>query len=415
MGVPGLRSVAELSRPYRALLRGPQVAWLMIAALVARLPLGILSLALVLLVRDATGSYATAGAALSAYAIAGGALAPVQGRLVDRVGQTRVLVPMAFVHAAALAALVLAAENGAHAGALVSLAAVTGATTPPTSGAMRALWPSLVGRDERLHVAFALESVAVEAFFILGPLIAALVIWLASPAAAVTVAAALAVTGTLAFAAAPPSRQWRGEVRGTGFAGALAAPGIRTLLLSIVVIAGAFGVLEVALPAFAGEHGSSAAAGILLAMLAVGSMVGGLVYGARRRGGDPVSRYVWLAILFALGLVPVSLAGSIAVMAAVMMLAGLALAPLAATSYVLTDALAPVGTATEAFTWQSVAYVLGSSWGAAIAGSVVEGAGVSWALLTAAGCAAVGAFVAAAGRRTLEPMAATPAPERAAG
>src|ERR687886_2191193 len=91
---------------YARILGTPHVPAMMLAAVVARLPIGIDSLAIVLFLRDRTGSYATAGVVSAAFALGSGVGAPVSGRLIDRFGQGRVLVPLALVHAGALAGLV---------------------------------------------------------------------------------------------------------------------------------------------------------------------------------------------------------------------------------------------------------------------------------------------------------------------
>jgi hypothetical protein len=91
---------------YARILATPHVPAMMLAAVVARLPIGIDSLAIVLFLRERTGSYAAAGIVSAAFAVGGGAGAPVEGRLIDRFGHRRVLVPLAVLHAGGLAVLV---------------------------------------------------------------------------------------------------------------------------------------------------------------------------------------------------------------------------------------------------------------------------------------------------------------------
>ena len=393
---------------YRSLVARRHARHLVLAALVGRMPFAILSLALLLLVEQKTGSYATAGAVLAAFSISVGVAAPLQGRLVDRMGQTRVLVPAAVAHMLALVALVVAALERPAPATLVALAALVGASLPPLSACMRALWPTLVGDGGRLQAAFALESVVIEVIFIVGPLLTGALVLLASPAAATLVSGALALAGTLCFAVCPLSREWRGGPRSTGVAGALAAPGMRVLVACQAAAAIGVGTLGVAVPAFAGLHGDPGAAGALLAALGVGSLAGGLWFGAREWSGSPVRRYVVLLGLFATGLLPLALAGSIALMAALVTLAGVALAPMTAASYFLIDRLAPPGTAAEAYTWPIVGSAAGAAIGAAIAGVAVERAGVEAAFLVGAAGAAVGMMLALAGRGALGPANVAP-------
>ena len=67
--------------------------------------------------------------------------------------------------------------------------------------------------------------------------------------------------------------------------GALAVPGIQTLVASMLPVGFAFGALEVALPAFAHDEGRPELSGVLVALWAFGSVTGGLIYGARTRRG----------------------------------------------------------------------------------------------------------------------------------
>jgi MFS family permease len=386
---------------YRALLRVPGAPALILSGLVGRLPIGMTSLAMLLLIREATGSFASAGAVAACYAVGGGLAAPIQGRLVDRFGQRTVLLPSALVNVSAIAGFVAVADSSVPDWVLLGLAAIAGASIPPLSACMRALWSSLLGQGPRLDTAYAVEAVMTEIFFIGGPLLTAAIIVLASPSAALLTAATFTLAGTIGFAATAASRTWRGAERSVGHAGALASAGMRTLVITVLPAGVVFGVLEVTLPAFADAHGSAASGGVLIAALGVGSMVGGLWYGTRRWTGPLVPRYIVLTLLFAAGLAPTMLAGTIPVMAVLVAVAGLTLAPLTTCSYGLIDRVAPAGTATEAYTWVITATVAGTALGAALAGTVVEGAGVGWALAGATFSAALSSAVVVVRRHTL--------------
>ena len=143
------------------------------------------------------------------------------------------------------------------------------------------------GRDDLLATAFALDSVAVELLFTLGPLIAAIIIAVASPMSALVVSAACSLVGTVAFIARPPSRDWRphAESGSHGPLGALRSAGVRTIVFSSLPVGFCFGAVEISLPAFAEQHGARELAGVLLATWSVASVAGGLVYGARTLAG----------------------------------------------------------------------------------------------------------------------------------
>jgi MFS family permease len=397
------RAVSAPARTgYLALLRLPGAARLAGAALIGRLPIGMQALAVIILVEESTGSYGTAGGVAAAFAVASGVFSPVQGRAVDRIGQTPVLLVSVFVYAAGLVALVVAAGAEASPVVLAACGVVAGAALPPLSACMRTLWPILAGR-ERVEAAYALETVLQEGFYISGPLLVGLLVVVASPAAAVLAMAALAVAGTVAFATARAAREQRGGRTAAGRAGAMGAAGIRVLVAATIPMGLAFGMLEVAVPAFADAHGSEAQAGILLGVWGVGSMTAGLWYGTRRWRLPPERRYLPATIAFALGFLPLALADSIPVMAVLLAVAGLGIAPTFSTAYTLVDRLAPLGTAAEAFTLTTTAVVVGVAAGNAIAGALVEGSGTTATFLAAAGAACLSVLAAALGRAALRP------------
>ena len=394
-------------RRYGEVLRVPHVAALVVSTLVARFPIGINALAVILYLREQTGSYAVAGVVAGGLAAGSGVGAPVQGRLVDRFGQRRVLVPLAFVHAAALGGVVALTELGAPTLVLLGCSTAAGFAIPPTSAVLRSMWPSLLReRSELVPAAYALDSVTTELIFILGPLLTALIAAAASPAGALIVSAASVMVGTIAFTAQAPSRDVRPdhEARAAaGRLGALASPGVRSLVLTSLPAGIGIGICEVALPAFSEAEGSRELAGVLLAVWSLGSAAGGLAFGAWHR--RPPLQRVHLAVtaLLPLALLPLAAAPSVAVMALLVLPAGVFIAPLLATRNELIGWVAPAGSLTEAYTWPVTAFVGGIAIGSALAGGIVEASGWRLAFLVAGGAAAVGTLVAVARRGTLAP------------
>jgi MFS family permease len=394
-------------RRYLELLRIPGVSPLMLWAFVARLPYGLFALALILLLRAQGFDYAAIGIVTAASGLSVGVSSPIFGRLIDRVGQTRVLLTTAALGAVAEVALVVAALSGGGTVLLTLLALAGGLAVPPVSSSLRTLLPELVGRD-RLDTAFAFDALQLEGVFITGPLLAATIATVVSPAAAVLTAGALQTAGALGVAATPASRRWRPaeHAAGTIRAGALSSPGLRTLVLALAITAVSLGVLEIGIPAFAEQEGSRSDAGWLFALWGAGSLLGGLCYGARQWRSATSRRFFFVAAVLALGLAPLPFAGSLTAFAVLIPVAGLGLAPSTAVCYLLVGELAPEGALTEAYAWQIVAYVSGSAIGAWLGGVIVEEVGVSAALACAPAAAALGLLVAVVRRRSLVASAA---------
>jgi MFS family permease len=365
-----------------------------VASAVGSMPIGMFGLAILLLARETTGSFATAGRVVAAFGLANALGAVAQGRLMDRVGQTRVLRPAALVHAAALVALVLAAAADASTLVLSACALGAGATLPQLPAAMRSLWTVIAPDAEARRTAYALVSIMFEVAVITAPVLVAAIVSLVSPAAAVLVATAASAGGALAFSVTRASRRWRGEPHDVGWLGPLEASGMRVTLVVLTIFGVAIGVIQVAAPAFMAERGAPEAGGLLLAALSGGSLVGGIVYGARAWPGSGRVQLAALMAGLAFAYAALALAGVPVVLAALLAVAGLLLAPTTVVGSTLLDRVAPPGTATEAFTVMVMGIVAGTAGGNALGGAVVEGATFEAAVLAAGGVAAAGALVA---------------------
>jgi MFS family permease len=366
------------------------------SSIIARLPLPMLGIGVLVHARQLTGSFAAAGLVAGSYAIATGVGGPLLGRLVDRRGQTAVLLVSAAASAALLAVLAVL-PDGAALWLLIVLAAGTGLATPPAGASVRALLPALWSDPGQLRKGYALDATAVELTWVCGPPLALGIGALWSTGAAVAAAGGLMVLGTTAFAAEPVSRSWRpagSEHRRRG--GSLSAPGMRTLVMALVAVGVLFGAVEVAVAASAETLASPALGGPLLGVWGLGSLVGGVI--ATRRGGgahSPAGLTVVLAALAAGHLMLIAAAGSVLALAAVLLVAGAAIAPTYASVYGMVERVAPQGTVTEAFAWLATAAAVGTAAGAGLAGPLAEHSGPSAAFVLAGGAGLLAVLIAA--------------------
>jgi predicted MFS family arabinose efflux permease len=159
-----------------------------------------------------------------------------------------------------------------------------------------------------------------------------------------------------------------------------------------------WGALLVGLPALAVHAGSRDASGVLLALVSVGGVIGGLLYGARTWRIPVATRYWVLLLALAVLLAPLVLARTLAAAIPFCLLAGLAMTPMLACQNTLVGAVAPVGTTTEAFTWTTAATFGGIAAGSAVAGSLVAPAGVGAPFAAACAATALAATISAFAR-----------------
>ncbi|MDP2773407.1 MAG: MFS transporter, partial [Nocardioides sp.] len=256
---------------YRRILSRPGTALFSATGLVARLPISMVGLGIVLLVQDASGSYGVAGAVSGAHLLANAVFAILQGKLLDRLGQSRVLPTVITVWGVALSLLMWSVDADWSIGWTYLFAVVAGASMPSVGSCVRARWSHVTRDPDELQTAFALEAVADETVFITGPILVTLLATTVHPVAGLTAALASGVLGTYAFAAqrateppphrAAPVRADRPRIPWT----VLVPLTIVSTMLGLL-----FGAAEVATVAFAEEQDNKAFAGPLLALWAAG-------------------------------------------------------------------------------------------------------------------------------------------------
>ncbi len=382
---------------YRSVLTAPGCFRLLSTALVGRLPQGMSSLSVLLLVREATHSYAAAGVAVGAQAFAAAAGAPVLGRMIDRFGRRLVVGPTAALQAGVYVLLALAAAGHAGTLVLVACSALAGSLVPPIAPVVRTMLRDLFEDDSVRETAYALEAIAQETIWVAGPLLATVIITAASPELAVLLLGAIGLSGTLLFLSSPLLDTAHDHEQEHAHAGsALASIDLRWLLLPITLMGLGLGAVEVGIPALALHHGSRAAAGFLLALWSFGSMTGGIWYSVTRWRSSLGSRYCLLMLADCACVIPLVAADSIAAGAVCSFIAGLAIAPVFSCQYVLVGEVVVPGTEHEAFSWMLSGLIGGLAVGAAIGGAVVSPLGVRAPFVIA--CLAAACAAAAAAR-----------------
>lgn len=379
----GPRTKRRPPRPYGRLFARPGTRAFTLANLLARLPMGMFSVSAVVMIAGTRGSYALAGAVTATGLAATALVAPWTARLVDRYGQARVAVPATLVAALGSLALLLCVRYDAPAWTLFAAYAAT-ATTPNTGGMSRARWAHLLDGDpDALHTANSFEQAADELCFMLGPVLAAFLCGAFFPEAGTLAGVVLLVTGVLAFAAQrstepPPSgRTTTGATTTTPPAPSpLRSPGMPPLLAVCLALGAVFGSTEVVTIAFADAQGHRTAAGVVLALQAGGSCAAGLLYGRVRFAGAAEDRYPWcvaaMTALLVLPLLAASLTGSLLLLSAALLAAGMATAPTMITNMTLVQRRTPDGRLNEGMTLAVTALLGGIACGSAAGGWAVE-------------------------------------------
>lgn len=383
---------------YSSLFRARGAAAFSLTGFLARMPISMLGIGTVLMVSATTGTYGLAGVLAGAVTFAGSLGQPQIARLVDRLGQADVLRPALLAHGLFLAGMIAAVRLDWPIWIWFLLGMLGGATQPSIGSMVRARWAHVIRRDDQRQTAFAFESVLDEVVFVIGPPLATFLATSVDPAAGLVTAICFAIGGGFLFAAQrgtePPVHRAADVVARRD----VVTRGLVGVCLTFLGAGAVFGSVEVIVVAFADERGQKGLAGVVLACYAAGSLISGLVYGARRWRRLLSDRFVLAATFFGLATVLPLAADSVAVLSPLIFLTGLAIAPVLISGLSLVERLVPRRALTEGLTWSVTALTVGVTAGAAIAGPLVDAYGANSAFRLSAGAAILTAIAAVAVR-----------------
>ena len=395
---------APRKNPYLELLRTPGALAFSSAGFVGRMSMSMYGLGTVLLIALLTGRYGEAGTVAAAGAIGYAVLSPVIASRADRLGQRRVLLVQTAVFALSGVVFVTCAELRAPFWALLMTGLAAGASMPSIGTMVRTRWSKLVDGDaQRLHTAFALESVNDEFIFVIGPALVTLLATQLFAASGIGTAALLCIIGTLLFAIqrrtepTPRPKQRLGRIGWPS----LPAAGLLTLAPAFLFIGAMFSAIDLSTVAFATELGHRPVAGLILGTYAFGSAVGGLWYGSRHWKAPLGRRFTITAALTVAGVSTFWAVPGLLVLDAVGFIAGLAISPTLMTGYAILERQAPPHRTTEAMAWLSSTISVGVALGSAFAGHIIDALGARWSFAFAACCGGLGVLICVAGLRKL--------------
>jgi MFS family permease len=391
-------------KTYRAVFREPGTAAFCAAGFVMRLPIAIYPIGMVLLISTRTGHYGFAGLLSGAYVAANGVGNPVLARLVDRYGQSRVLLPASALHVAGIAATCVLAVLHSPQWTLLAPTVVAGFGLLGVGSLTRARWSFVLAGRPELTTAYSLESTLDEVIFTVGPLIATVVATQISAVLGLLVGAALVTIGAVWLQpqrATEPAPHPAGSPRHRS---AVRYRGMVLMTLAAVGMGAVFASAEVTMIAFCGQHHRTGASGVVVACLAFGSGVAGFLYGARTWRASVQRRFRVQAVVFAVLPWLFLAAVNVPVLAVCAFVVGLGIAPLLITSFGLIAEIVPSTALTEGMAWLTTGLSLGYGAASAAVGRIadVHGARLAFSVTIASG-ALVGMLGLALYRRIAAP------------
>ncbi|GAA2518753.1 putative MFS family arabinose efflux permease [Rarobacter incanus] len=371
--------------PYLAILRLPGALRFSFAGAIARLPMSMVGLAIVLIIEQTYSSYAAGGRVSAMYLVASAIAVPLVARLIDRHGQGRVMTPLTAANGVFLLGLGGAIVAGLPEPVLWVLAAGVGATSGAFGALVRARWTAAVSTPRQLHTAFSLESAIDEFIFVVGPTLATILVVQVWPLAGLALPAIAVVGGGLWFCSqrsSEPPAKLQDQRAGAAASSVIRNPRLIALSAVFLFVGIVFGSTEVSTVAFAKEQGHESMAGIVLGVFALGSMLAGLGYGARHWRSSLVRRLIVTLAILSAGMVSLLFVQNLWQLAAVLALGGVSIAPTLITGNSIVHQIVGSDHLTEGLAWASTAMTIGVSTGTAIAGMLIDhrGAHAGYAL-----------------------------------
>ncbi|MCZ7482847.1 MFS transporter [Rhizobium rhizogenes] len=365
-----------MSNPYREIFRAPGAKGFSAAGFFARLPIAMAPIGIVAMLSQTHGEYWLAGAVSATFALTNAAAAPQISRLVDRKGQSRVLIPATIISVIAFVVLILATNQKWPVWTLF-LSAFLAAAMPSIPAMMRARWTEIFRDRPELNTAFAFESAADELVYISG---ASLSVGLAVslfPEAGMMISTASLALGTFAFllqrSTEPKVRPVEGGKRQQS---AIRLRPVQIITLALIFVGSTFATAEVSAVAITKQLGQPEAASLVIGVYAIGSFVVGLLLGAINPK-MPLQRQLLIAVsVLALTALPLLFATTtVALLAFAVFLSGVAISPIFITAFGLIERRVPESMLTEGVTWVMTGIGIGMALGAFISGWVIDNFG----------------------------------------
>ena len=384
---------------YRSLLRIVGPLYVLVAFL-GRIPLAMSQLGVLVLVSETTGRYGVGGAAAGILAISNAVGSPMFGALSDRIGQRAIVLVQSLAGAAGLAGIVAVTDPEASQGLIFAMAGLTGFMLPQVGPLARVRWrPITRDKDDQrrlVDAAFSYEGAADEASFVLGPAMIGVLAIIAEPAGALLAAAVLLAVFGSWFALHPTSLLVaRSTVSGGAGAEPLWTGVFAVLILAQLCIGMIFGSVQTGTTVLATAEGQAGLAGLIHAVLGIGSVIAGLAVTALPERVLYATRMAVAAVGLLVLASPLLLVDSLPTLVGVIALLGFAVAPYMISNFALAGILVPVHKVSAAMTLLAGATGIGYALGAALAGRLadVNGHTAAFAVtVAAAGLAVVIAF-----------------------
>jgi len=397
-----------MPNPYVEIFRAPGAKGFAAAGFVARMPMAMAPIGIVAMLSQTHGEFWLAGAVSATYALANALFAPQISRIVDRLGQSRVLLPTTLIAVAAFAVLMLATAQQWPIWTLFA-AALAAAVMPSYPAMIRARWSELFRDRPELNTAFAFESSADELVYIAGASLSVGLAVALFPEAGLLASTLFLALGGLAFIAQRRTEPAPSAATAGSGQSAIRQRPVQIITLALIFVGAIFATAEVSAVAITEKLGEPGAASLVIGVYAVGSFVVGLIVGALNLKLALEKQLAIALAVIAATAWPLLFVDSVPTLALAVFASGVAISPTFITAFGLIERRVPAAMLTEGITWVMTGIGIGMALGSFVTGWVVDtyGAGNGFIVSVVAGALAL--LTVLLGQRTLAGRGRMPA------
>ncbi|RWQ06573.1 MFS transporter [Mesorhizobium sp.] len=389
-----------MPNPYREIFKARGAKGFAAAGFVARMPMAMAPIGIVAMLSQTHGEYWLAGAVSATYALANAFAAPQISRLVDRLGQARIVVPTTVISVLAFVVLIAAANQDWPIWTLF-VSALLAAAMPSIPAMVRARWTELFRDRPEMNTAFAFESAADELVYIAGASLSVGLSVALFPEAGMLASTLFLAFGSTAFILQRSTEPRVRPIDQGSSGSAIRLRPVQIITLALIFIGATFATTEVSTVAITKELGQPGAASLVIGVYALGSFVVGIIIGAMNLK-TPLQIQLAIAVaIIALTTLPLLVADTVPLLALAVFVSGVAISPTFITAFGLIERRVPEAMLTEGITWVMTGIGIGMALGSFAAGWVVDAFGAQSGFLVSVAAGTIALVIVLAGQRSL--------------
>jgi len=374
--------------PYLNIYRTKGAFKFSLAAFIARMPISMMSIAIVFVIVAKTDSYALAGTFTAIGALMAAFVAPFWSRAADRYGQSRILSIAVPIHIFALLGFLTVIRLDAPRWSWFVLLIIFEGVFVGTGQMVRRRWSHVLNGDSKLmNTAYSVESLLDEIVFMVGPIITTLCAINVGPYAGVLAAAIFLSIGSILFIAQKGTEPMpHPKIKGVKHKNPIFTLEVQAIFLPFIFTGASFAAIGLIVVAYADQYGAKSQTGLLYAIWALGSLIAAFINGAQHWKISAKSRYIFFTIALAIFTLPLLLAaklfpGNLLMLSIALFLNGIFIAPLIVAGYTAAENLVEENQVTETLAWILSGLILGGALPGAITGHIIDTTGAQTAFI----------------------------------